>query len=344
MKTSTVYNVILANLKVWFLKATFQKKKILPYKILLNLTDLCNSRCVYCEIWKIKPIDEININNIKEIFKSLDKNLIWLSLSGGEITLVKYYYELVDEAVKNCKNLKILAFTTNALAVNKAYEFARYAKSKGLDVLVTISLDGDEDVHDKSRGIKGNYQKCERLYNILKEAGINVNYGITVSDLNLEFIKNKYNAFKDKIRAVTFVHSEGIYNRKSELDDLKLIEGLKKINENYVIKNIQEIVEKIHIKISAKFLKNKRKKNIIPCEVLNTSAHIMPNGDVKPCMFMSSLGNIKNNDISKIYKSDETDKVRKMIKKNNCPKCWMNCYSPHSIMQNPIKSIINYFL
>ena len=81
-------------------------------------------------------------------------DLLWLSLSGGEVTLVKYYYDLIDEAVKTCKNLKILAFTTNALSINRAYEYAMYAKSKGLDVLITISLDGDEKVHDQSRGVK----------------------------------------------------------------------------------------------------------------------------------------------------------------------------------------------
>ena len=36
--------------------------------------------------------------------------------------------------------------------------YALYAKNKGLDVLVTISLDGDEKIHNELRGIKNNYQ------------------------------------------------------------------------------------------------------------------------------------------------------------------------------------------
>ena len=343
MKISTILKIIQANIKIWLFKIFKKNKNILPYKILLNLTDLCNSRCTYCEIWKIKPQNEINLSHIQKMFKSLNDNLIWLSLSGGEVTLVKYYYDLIDEAIKECKNLRILAFTTNALSINRAYEYAMYAKSKGLDVLITISLDGDESVHDKTRGVKGNFKKCEILYSKLKNAGISVNYGITVSDLNLNFIKENYNKFKHKIRAVTFVHSDGIYNKKSEMDDKRLVDGLSIINKNYLIKNIQEIIEKIHIKISINFLKEKRNKNIIPCEVLNTSAHIMPNGDIKPCMFMKSLGNIKKEKIKEVYNSENTNQVREEIKKNNCPKCWMNCYSPHSIMQHPIKSIYKAF-
>ena len=122
-------------------------------------------------------------------------------------------------------------------------------------------------------------------------------------------------------------------------EDIKILDSLKKIYKNYFIKNIQEIIEKIHIKISIRFLEEKRNKNIIPCEVLNTSSHIMPNGDVKPCMFMKPIGNIKEDDFKKIFNSENTDLVRKDIKNNKCPKCWMNCYSPHSIMQNPIKSL-----
>ena len=109
-------------------------------------------------------------------------------MSGGEVTLVKYYKQMIESLVKNCKNIKILAFTTNALAINRSVEYASYAKEKGLDVLVTISLDGDEKTHDELRGIKGNYNKCFDLYYKLREKQINCNFGITISDQNHDFI------------------------------------------------------------------------------------------------------------------------------------------------------------
>ena len=343
MRITTVFSIVKANIKIWYLKAINKEKNILPYKVLINLTDLCNSRCVYCEIWKIKPVNEINLTHIKKIFNDLNKNLLWLSLSGGEVTLVRYYKELIDEVLISCPNLKILAFTTNALAVNKAVDFAKYARDKGLDVLVTISLDGDEETHDKLRGIPGNYKKCQALYDQLLEEKINVNFGITVSDQNSSFIQEKYLDYKDKIKAVTFVHDEGIYNVKSKTNDKKILDSMKLIYKNYNLKKLHEFVEKIHIKIAILFLEKQRKKNIIPCEVLTTSAHVMPNGDIKPCMFMDKIGNIKNENFKDVYLSKKTDDVRKEIKNNNCPKCWMNCYSPHSIMQNPFKALLSFF-
>lgn len=342
MKLKTIISIIYINFIIWIRK--FFKLEIKPYKILINLTDLCNSRCNFCDIWKIKPENEINIPEIEDIFKSLSSNLYWLSLSGGEVTLVKYYKQMIDSLVKNCKNIKILAFTTNALAINRAVEYASYAKEKGLDVLVTISLDGDEKTHDELRGIKGNYNKCFDLYYKLREKQINCNFGITISDQNHDFILKKYLKYKNLIKAVTFVHNHGIFGIDKNIEDSKVLKSIEYIYNNYPTDKLEHIIEKIHLKIAILFLRKGRKKNIIPCDVINTSVHIMPNGDVKPCMFMESLGNLKDKKINEILNNKNTYLVKEQIKKNNCPKCWMNCYSPHSIMQHPLKSIVKSFV
>ena len=341
MKISTILKIVSINVINWCKKLL--KKKIVPYKVLINLTDLCNSRCNFCDIWKIKPVNEIQIPDVEKIFKDFNKNLIWLALSGGEVTLVKYFYELVDSAKKHCPNLRIIAFTTNGLLINRTIKYAQYVKEKGFDVLITISLDGDQKVHDELRGIPGNYNKCLELYNKLRELNINCHFGLTASASNYSFIKKKYFEYRNKIRAITFVHSEGIYNKENKNEDDILEDSLKIINRNYVIKNLTEIIEKIHIKVSYFFLKNKRKKNIIPCDVLDSSVHIMPNGDLKPCMFMKSLGNIKNENLDNIISSNLYQKTREEVKANQCPKCWMNCYSVHSIMQHPFKSLYYFF-
>ena len=105
MKLKTIFSIIYINLVIWIRK--FFKLEIKPYKILINLTDLCNSRCNFCDIWKIKPENEINILDLEDLFKSLNSNLYWLSLSGGEVTLVKYYKQMIDSLVENCKKCQL---------------------------------------------------------------------------------------------------------------------------------------------------------------------------------------------------------------------------------------------
>jgi MoaA/NifB/PqqE/SkfB family radical SAM enzyme len=311
---------------------------------LINLTDLCNSRCNFCDIWKIKPENEINVDEIIRSFDGTEKDIYWLSLSGGEVTLVKYYFELIDKLKKKLPNLKIIAFTTNCLTPNRVVKYAKYIKDSGFDPLITLSLDGDEKLHDEVRGVKGNYKKCLETYDMLKEEKILCHYGITLSDKNYEFVKNDYHNYKDTMKAVTFIHSEGIYNKENSYDDdEKIIKSLKIIDKNFKIKKLYEIIEKMHIKISIKFLEQKRKKNIISCDVLNSSIHIMQDGAVKPCMFMDEIGNIKENNMLSFLKKDSTLEIKEKIKKDQCPKCWMNCYSPHSIIQSPIKSFFHAF-
>jgi len=343
MRITTLISIFYINLKLFFLKI-FNSKKIVPYKVLINLTDLCNSRCNFCDIWKIKPENEINVDNIIKSFDGSEKDIYWLSLSGGEVTLVKYYFELIDRLKKKLPNLKIVAFTTNCLTPNRVVKYAKYIKDNNLDPLITLSLDGDEKLHDEVRGIKGNYKKCLETYKMLKDEKILCHYGITLSDKNYEFVKNNYHNYKDTMKAVTFIHSEGIYNKENSYDDdERIIKSLKIIDKNFKIKKLYEIIEKIHIKLSIKFLEKKRKKNIIPCDVLNSSIHIMQDGAVKPCMFMKEIGNIKENNMLNFLRKESTLEIKEKIKKDQCPKCWMNCYSPHSIIQAPIKSFIRAF-
>jgi len=344
MRINTLISIFYINLKLFFLKI-FNPKKIVPYKVLINLTDLCNSRCNFCDIWKIKPENEINVDNIIKSFDGSEKDIYWLSLSGGEVTLVKYYFELIDRLKKKLPNLKIVAFTTNCLTPNRVVKYAKYIKDNDLDPLITLSLDGDEKLHDEVRGVKGNYKKCLETYEMLKNEKILCHYGITLSNKNYEFVKNDYHNYKDTMKAVTFIHSEGIYNKENSYeDDEKIIKSLKIIDKNFKVNKLYEIIEKIHIKLSIKFLEQKREKNIIPCDVLNSSIHIMQDGAVKPCMFMEEIGNIKENNMLSFLKKDSTLEIKEKIKKDQCPKCWMNCYSPHSIIQSPIKSFFRAFL
>ena len=344
MRITTLVSIFYINLKLFFLKI-FNPRKIVPYKVLINLTDLCNSRCNFCDIWKIKPENEINVDNIIKSFDGSEKDIYWLSLSGGEVTLVKYYFELIDRLKKKLPNLKIIAFTTNCLTPNRVVKYAKYIKDNDLDPLITLSLDGDEKLHDEVRGVKGNYKKCLETYEMLKNEKILCHYGITLSNKNYEFVKNDYHNYKDTMKAVTFIHSEGIYNKENSYeDDEKIIKSLKIIDKNFKVNKLYEIIEKIHIKLSIKFLEQKREKNIIPCDVLNSSIHIMQDGAVKPCMFMEEIGNIKENNMLSFLKKDSTLEIKEKIKKDQCPKCWMNCYSPHSIVQSPIKSFFQAFL
>ncbi len=340
MKITTIFKLFYINLKTYiFIKIL--KKKPLPYKVLIQLTNDCNSKCINCSIWKINLLNpnlknqELKLEEYNHFFSQYGKHIYWLSLSGGEISQYNEINKLIEIVKRNCPNLALINFTTNAIEVDKILNIANFIKSslKKTDFFVNISLDGDQNLHDKIRGIKGNYAKAILLKEKLKDFGIQSHFGATLSNLNAEFLAENLSS---EIKAISLVHSDGIYNAKVSIEDFSILKSLKIILKKYEINNLGEFIEYLYLKIGYKFLKNKRSYNHIPCEVINTSIHLSPYGDILPCMYMPSLGNLKNNEFISILNSESTKHTLELIKKNKCPKCWMNCYAPHSMALNPI--------
>ena len=259
MNITTIITVFWCNIKIWINNLIGNKFDILPYKILLNLTNNCNSKCGFCDIWKVEDFkNEMTLDDIIKLFDGMGSSLVWLALSGGEVTLVKYIDSMITEARNRCKNLKIISFTTNALLPKKVIRLAEKIRENGFDMIVTISLDGDKEIHDRVRGVPGNYDKCIELYADLKAMGVNVNYGITVNSENNDFIHNEYHKMRHSIKAVTFVHDGGIYKKTNETDSNLMLDSMRHIVKHYSIDSISEIVEYIHIKISTYILAQKK--------------------------------------------------------------------------------------
>lgn len=313
-----------------------------PYKALLELTSECNSRCTTCDIWKTPftvKAAEIQLPEVQKILREFGNDLVWLALSGGEVTLVAHFPEVIDLAKKLCPNLALITFTTNGLLPQKALEYAKYIRRQNIDLFVTVSLDGDQETHDRIRGVLGNYGNALLTLKLLKDEGIDAHYGITLGDLNQDFVKNRFKDYRDEIKAVTFVASHGIYRKENAVDDSGVLKSLKIVLENYNITSAGQWIEWLYLRLAVIFLGSGRKTHPIPCDVLKTSVHIRPNGDVLPCMFMPAVGNIRQSSWKEILASPKTTASLKEIQNSACPRCWMNCYAPHSIMSRPLLSI-----
>lgn len=314
-----------------------------PYKWLIQLTNDCNSKCLSCDIWKIN-IDnselkkqELTLADYEKLFKESGKNLKWLALSGGEISLYKDFTKFLLLVKKYCPSLRMITFTTNGIRADEIYSIAMQIKALKINYFVVISLDGNEVIHDKTRGIRGNYKLATKLFNDLKKAKINVYYGTTLNSFNIEYWKNN---LSDEVKSISLIHNDGIYKKSNEINDESLFIGLRDILSKYSVKNFSTLGEFIYLRLALIFLKGKRRNTPIPCNVLSSSLHIYPNGDIHPCMYLPKLGNVKDDFLENLTCTREAQIQRENIKNGHCPKCWMNCYAPHSIIEFPMKSIV----
>ena len=68
------------------------KRPGFPYKLTFAITYWCNYRCTTCNIWQMKPRDELRLEEIREFFKRSNR-FVWVDLTGGEVALRK---EILD--------------------------------------------------------------------------------------------------------------------------------------------------------------------------------------------------------------------------------------------------------
>lgn len=159
----------LARLAITALRSNITRLKR-PYKLTFSITYMCQSRCLTCGIWQTKPTGELDLREIKD-FASKNTNFKWIEITGGEPFLRSDIVDIVRAFNETSKGLYVLTMPTNSLC-NQDTLVGRIEEILGLGipkVSITISLDGYRELHDKIRGIPGNFDRCMGVARRLKE-------------------------------------------------------------------------------------------------------------------------------------------------------------------------------
>ena len=342
--------------------------KPLPIKLTLALTFLCNSKCKTCEIWKIykenpdKYKEELRFYEWKRLFDEIGDNLCWVEFTGGEALLKKDVVDIITYAYINT-SIFAGGLTTNAVSPKTSYKKIKEILEKIPDkkiLNIGISLDGIPEVHDKIRGIEGNFEKAIYLFNELKQLkqqykNLNIHFAYTISQYNAgrfeefyKFVKNNYGISIDKI-TITFEHFTGYYvreNNKLNNPYGQFKEDIEKdvrfyINTLKKEKRQKDLFNKIKLTFYNFYLKNilnftnNPKKMVIPCSSGTYSSYIDPYGNVYPCtQWNFKMGSLKENSFKEIWWGKKAREVRKLIKNGKCPNCWTPCEAQPSWIMN----------
>ena len=133
-----------------------------PETISLFLTFRCNLRCHMCGQWgdagtfKNMSGDQLrgslSLDEIKALVDDVAATRPTFTLFGGEPTLYKEWVDVV-RYIKS-KGMRCNMVTNGMRLVQFADEVVKI----GMDEII-LSLDGEEETHDQSRGLQGAYQK-----------------------------------------------------------------------------------------------------------------------------------------------------------------------------------------
>lgn len=139
-------------------------KKKTPLAVPFLLTNRCNLRCKYCNIWERK----IREMSTKEIFKIIDELSLLgtqrIGYFGGEVLLRKDIKEIIDYTKD--KGISV-GLGSNGFLIKENID-----KIRNIDIL-HISFDGPKEVHDKHR-TAGSYDKVIEAIKSAKQNKIKV--------------------------------------------------------------------------------------------------------------------------------------------------------------------------
>lgn len=135
----------------------------------LDLTRCCPSHCTTCSIWKIKNPKTLDLRWAKKLVSQID-NLSYVYVTGGEPYIVPYIVELA-EYVHKLHPAAVWSGATNCISPNTIKVLSKI-KDTGISLFVEISLEGNEEEHDRIRGTVGNYKKAMKVIDWCKDNGV----------------------------------------------------------------------------------------------------------------------------------------------------------------------------
>src|SRR4030095_8032320 len=135
--------------------------RALPIVILMPHS-ACNCQCVMCDIWKDnKNLKQLTENDIRGLLSSLKKfGTREVVMSGGEALLNPNFFRFCE--ILHQQNVKISLLSTGLLLKRNVEQILSWVDN------IIVSLDGNEEVHDRIRNIPNAFQKLKEGVQLIK--------------------------------------------------------------------------------------------------------------------------------------------------------------------------------
>lgn len=294
--------------------------------------------------------NELGFSRWKSFIDSVYRKKPTIFISGGEPFARKDILDVISYA--RLKELNVGICTNGTLLdKNKADELIE------LDIdNIVFSIHGNEKMHDKIVGKKGSFRKTianvEYFLKNRKRTKVIINF--TADESNKDDLHDLINMFENfpddntsnidlfRIQHNSFLFDEELDAQKKILKkeygkDAEVINySVKEYSDLYpALKKITKRKYKIPLAFKPDLSERDRKvwytrhNNLHlrrKCPVLWTSTFIQPDGEVIPCQYYGiRMGNILEENLSKIWNSHKYRKLRKMLRKKIFPGCKRCC-------------------
>lgn len=327
-----------------------------PYKLNFAVTMRCQSRCLTCNIWQLRPKNELTLDEIREFARKNDY-FRWLSLTGGEPFLREDLVDIVGAFNDSSKGLYLLTIPTNSLCnidkeVGKIRQMLEMRIPK---VTITVSLDGYGEMHDTVRGVPGNFGKAVSMYKSLRQLkkeypSLSVVFGYTISRANQGSLHRTYLEIKKDMPYVTYndFHinlaqmSDNYYHNADAAiaadRDIAAGEMQYALDHRKKGLNIMSGIESRFLSGLIEFTKSGTPP--IKCRSLDASIFMDSWGNIFPSiMWNYTLANAREigYDLGNMWLSQKANEARNAMATGNDPAHWTSCEAYQSILGSALR-------
>ncbi len=164
-----------------------------PPVLILSMTSRCNLRCAGCYAAAVGTVHSgpsikeagkqgLNLDQWRHIIQQAsDLGVSGFILAGGEPFMVPNLLALCEEF----KNRVFVIFTNGTALTDQDFTRLKHLPN----VLVVVSIEGNQDVTDRRRG-QGVYDKALRTLKRLHKIGVVTGVSVTITNLNYEYWMN----------------------------------------------------------------------------------------------------------------------------------------------------------
>jgi len=292
------------------------------------VTTRCSGRCRTCKQWQEKVHTELGTQELKEVLVALKKSGVRIVyFVGGDVFLRDDIFELIQFA--SGMGLRV-HLTINAFTVTEQIAQALMASQVSS---VHLSLDMLSEEFDRVRGIEDSATKVIRSLNLLRQ---NPNHRIRLG-ITTTIMKSTLSSIRDTVRfaiendltvffnLINFTHhffSTEFSREQYQLSDeekgqlSELVQWLKERHSE----RPDLIPRPAHLEWMKDYFNDHRQRHP-PCYQTLLKICVRPNGDVRPCCSMDTVGNVRQQELKAILRSREYVSLLKKALLKECPGC-----------------------
>lgn len=350
-----------------------------PTKLIFVVTKRCHSRCVYCDIWKVKDTpgaldNELSLDEVRSFAKA-SPFLQWIDFTGGEPTDRPDFIEVVQAFAEACPDLLFVHFPTNGIATRRIRETVEtLRRTVRARLVVTVSIDGPPELNDRLRGIRNDFARAiDTFAAVRRELGPeNAYVGMTLHGHTGSCGRSAPQLVEDTFAAINAAlaarnepaigwgefhlniphFSQHYYgNQSTHADDgfggpahrAEIAEAIAQTaaRAKTGASLAMRGIERIYRSEARRYLATGR--TAITCSALQSTAYLSEKGDVYPCTIWDKpLGNIRNSGYAllPILEAARRDGVRRLVVEGKCPNCWTPCEAYPAILASPARSAL----